>query len=400
MKVMKRLLGVGLLVLALVAVASAQDLIQPIAPPEDPSVEISFPPPVYVMRGTMQIRGSANALGMANYFLQVRPLQLIDEDSDVTPIPDEDRPWFPLTLPANQPVAAGVLGEWNTLTVSDGLYQLRLIVNINGQTEPRTFTVSPLRVENNLPDFLQNLRPTLAPTPTQLPGAGTGGTSGGIVPTAVLTGPRVVALVDANVRTGDSTIYERIGALLRGEAADIVGISSRGTEWYYIQMPNGRRGFIAGSTVRIEGSLSGLPFIDPPPPPVTPTPLPTATPVTQANLLGNGLRLEPATPTCNVTFTIFLNVTNTGSAPTSGSANISVVDRHVASGTVAATTVGAVPVLNPGQNFVAVMPLTVSAFYNEQHTITITIDPENRVPETNEGDNVNTITYTLQQGGC
>jgi hypothetical protein len=34
------------------------------------------------------------------------------------------------------------------------------------------------------------------------------------------------------------------------------------------------------------------------------------------------------------------------------------------------------------------------------HRITLVIDPSNQIPETQKGDNTQTIEYTLQQGSC
>ena len=64
------------------------------------------------------------------------------------------------------------------------------------------------------------------------------------------------------------------------------------------------------------------------------------------------------------------------------------------------TTIGGFPVLQPDQTFRVNMPLTVSTWYNEQHTIILIIDPDNQIPETNEGDNRREVRYTLQKGNC
>ena len=46
------------------------------------------------------------------------------------------------------------------------------------------------------------------------------------------------------------------------------------------------------------------------------------------------------------------------------------------------------------------MPLTIATYYNEQHNINLVIDPSNQIPETVEGDNNRSISYTLQKGSC
>lgn len=378
----KRGLILALLMLfSLAALLQAQD-ISPTGSDIDPALNISFPPPVYVLSGTVEVRGSVNLAGMSNYFIEFRPLVFPAEGETIS----EDRPWFPATLPANQAVIDGLLGRWDTLTAPDGLYELRLTVNTNAGAQ--FFRVSPLRVENTPSPFavtatptpFVQLRPTLMPSPTPLDRS-----------------PRVTALVDANLRRGDDVTYERIGSLLRGESATVIGVSSFGTGWYYIELPNGLRGFIAPSVVEPSGDIRSLPLIDPPPPP---TPLATATPIVTANLHFTQLFTQPSPPVCNQTFTIFVDVQNNGTAPTISSGTISVVDRHVASGTVAQTTVGGFPILQPGQTFTGIIPLTVSTFFDEQHSLTIVIDSLGEIPESNEGDNTSSLTYTLQRGGC
>jgi formylglycine-generating enzyme required for sulfatase activity len=106
---------------------------------------ISWPPPVYVLRGSVEVYGTALPADMTGYFLEYRPLL-----PDLTP--DESAVWFPATLPSTQAVENDVLGVWDTTTTLDGLYELRLTVNIQGD-DPYHVVVSPLRVENTPPPF-------------------------------------------------------------------------------------------------------------------------------------------------------------------------------------------------------------------------------------------------------
>lgn len=410
----------------------AQDILTPITLPANESIQITFPPPVYVLRGSVDIRGTADAMDMANYFLEFRPLVVDDptteaDESDETTKP---RPWFPATLPAVNAVQEGVLGSWNTVTAPDGLYELRLTVNIN-RGDPQYFRVSPLRIENNPPDFVDTIptisppagqppaRPTLIPTPTALPGGAPAQptprpSATGLAPTS----PLAIAVTNANVRLGDSTIYPRVGALQVGESVPIIGISSLGSGWYYVQLPNGTRGFVAPSVVRTEGNLSGLtPIVPPEPPAAPPTFTPFVTPVVGAtqpttaatpapgtggtvNLVISGFRLEPAQPRCSETFQIFINVTNTGTGTPATGFSVAVVDRHTASGTTAGSTTATVPPIAPGGNFVSVLNLTVNTFFDESHTITALVDSGGAVAETNEGDNTSAVSYTLATAGC
>lgn len=365
---------------------------QPTPTPVNPNATITWPPPVYVLQGRFEIRGSANLPNMVSYFIEYRRL-----NDDMT-VPDERAPWFPATLPSRAPVLDNVLGVWDTTTEPDGLYELRMTINVQGGS-PVNVLVSPLRILNDLPPFAQPLASatpqqllptvmptqaaTLAPTPTQFD------------PT-----PRAIALTNANVRRGDSTLYEAFSSLQVNQEVPVVARSATGSGWYQIQLPNGARGWVAPSVVRVEGDLSSLPFIAPPPPP-TPTPIPaTPTPITQANLVIQSLSFSPDPPRCKETFTITARILNNGTGPSASSGTISVQDIHVATGTVTATTVGGFPVLNPGQTFDAVIPLTVTTFFNEGHRVNLFVDSLSQVPEINEFDNGASKDYTLQKGSC
>ncbi|MBN1679033.1 MAG: formylglycine-generating enzyme family protein [Anaerolineae bacterium] len=150
---MKRLLML-ILVLALLLPmpVSAQDSPQP-------NAQISWPLPVYVLRGQVPIIGTANLPAMAGYFLEYAVLP------ENTFTPDESTLWFPATLPANTPVQEDVLGVWDTTQTQDGIYALRLTVNVPGEN-PVQHVVGPLRVENAPPPFVTVEQPT-APPPAQ-----------------------------------------------------------------------------------------------------------------------------------------------------------------------------------------------------------------------------------------
>jgi hypothetical protein len=130
----RRFAVVGLLILFFVAIpVLAQGAF-------NPNANISWPPPIYVLRGDFEIRGSASLPNMTNYFIEFRPI-----NEDVT-IPSQSN-WFPATVPSRRVVQDGVLGVWDTTAVEDGAYELRLTVNVRG-AQPVFDIVSPLRVEN------------------------------------------------------------------------------------------------------------------------------------------------------------------------------------------------------------------------------------------------------------
>lgn len=353
----------------------------------NPDANISWPPPVYVLNGEIDLIGSANLDNMTGYFIEFRPLQT-DPDSG------QASPWFPVTLLFSDPVEDDVLGTWNTETVEDGLYDLRMVVNVRNQP-PNYFVVSPLRVLNDqefmvdlpssgqqraTPTQLAVARPTLLPTPT------------GLSSEAIVT-----ANLDANVRSGDSTSYPRIDSLFRGDSARVIGRSSRGNGWFYIQLDNGKFGWIAPSVVTASGDFSNVVRTDPP---ATSTPIPTNTPVPQGNLAAAAPGRVPATPTCLVSFQVQVHVENNGSNFTSASATVLIQDIYTATGEVLQQAWGAVPVLAPGDGYVVTADFTEGRYYNEQHTTRVIIDPQNNLTETNESDNVSESYYVLQKGGC
>lgn len=407
----KLLVFLFIMVLASTGVVWAQSITPaPDAEDIDPNVMITWPPPVYVLRDSVPIYGTANIPNLSNYFIEFRPLY--DEDPDgVLTLADEDSPWFPITLPSGLPIVEDVLGRWNTLTTADGLYAIRLTVNVSGQPS-QNFVVSPIRVENNPPDFVADLifgerdsdsgssQPPLVVV-TATPSTTQGRPTLPATSSSVDTAPRVTANLDVNIRSGDSTLFPVVGSLRSGTSASVIGISSSGSGWYFIRLSSGLEGWVANSVVTASGDFRSVPRIAPPPPPFTSTPVPTATPVTSANLTGSPPSISPNPPTCSVPFQVLVNITNTGTGPTSRNATVLFQDIHVASGTVTNTFIREVPILQPGQNFViGENALTVSTFFDEQHQIRVVIDPNNEVPETNTGDNVLTSTYTLQRGGC
>ena len=379
-----------ILVLALPLVVFAQT---PTTPP-NPNANISWPPPVYVVRGQFQIRGTANLPNMTNYFIEFRPI-----NDDLSPQAGADV-WFPAILPSQAAVQDGVLGTWDTTLIADGLYQLRLTVNVS-QGNPVFSVITPLRIENTLSPFEATPTPAIPPTPIPPPATA--------VPTVDPT-PRVTinppGSATGNVRQGDSTFYNIITSVPAGTVARILGISNRGSGWYQIQLDNGQIGWVAPSIVTTSGDLTGLPRIQPPPPPPpTATPIPTAipatpVPATTANLVAGIVQLNPGSPTCQQTFNVGFDVANLGSQPTAFSGTVSVVDTRAADGSQQGNTIGGFPILQPGQTFRVNMPLTISTWYNEQHNLTLVIDPGNQIPETVEGDNTRTVSYTLQKGSC
>lgn len=399
---------IGITVFLLAVSVNAQGITPNPNTPPNPNANISFPPPVYFLRGELQIYGSANLPNMANYFLEYRPLIVPPSPDIVLP----EIPWGPISLPSNVPVQDGLLGIWNTFTVADGLYEIRLTVNVPGQ-QPVVTVVSPLRVENKPSDFaLRNIQ--LFTMPAGLDGIVTPASP--LVPVTTpettTTGPTVTSTVDANVRAGDDTVYSVVGVLRTGTQATILGISSRGTGWYYIELPNGTRGFIAPSVVTVSGNTSGLPQINPPPRPApTATSVPTRSvtntppPSTSLPDLGGALpSLSPNPPSCGMPFNILINIANIGSAPVTSpflvGFEVSGPGGYFQTSTASANVSSGSPI-NPGGNFVVGSPssFTISSGGGQQFTVRVYIDANYGIAESNESNNIITTTFILS-GGC
>lgn len=132
----------------------------------DDTMQITFPPRVYDLSGSVSILGTVNPPNLLNYFLEVAPYDLSD--------PEATARWTPVSLPSRAAVTDNLLGNWETGTVPDGVYQLRLHVRLAGG-ESRFVHVAPLRVANDIerPDGETVVAPPVVLPPTQVAAAPT-----------------------------------------------------------------------------------------------------------------------------------------------------------------------------------------------------------------------------------
>ncbi len=211
--------------------------------------------------------------------------------------------------------------------------------------------------------------------------------------------PYVTAKVNVNVRAGDGTSYRRITVLPTNQTASIIGINSRRT-WYQIQTTSGRIGWVGSSVVTVTGDLTNVPVVSAPAPTssnsTSPTPAPTTT-SGLSDLSASAPKVEPNNPTCAVAFNVLVNINNAGPAKSNTPATIYVEDIYNGATTASFTTV--LPQIDPGVNYVVGGLIIVNTGGGGVHTIRVTIDPENRVTESNENNNTATTTYTLS-GAC
>lgn len=151
--------------------------------------------------------------------------------------------------------------------------------------------------------------PTLIPTiteteiPTQTP-------SQTLTATLTLTStplvPQISVSVPTNCRVGPGKVYERVGALLVDEVAEVYGRDPTGNYWY-IRNPDSPNNFcwVWGEYATVTGNIAFLPVLTPPP---TPTPTVTPTPAPDFDASYTGL------DTC-VGWWVEISLENTGLIP-------------------------------------------------------------------------------------
>ncbi len=115
---------------------------------------ISYPPETEVLRGIIQILGTADHPEFWKYELAAAPFGTQN--------------WFNIGV-SETPVFNGVLGRWNTNTVADGTYTLRLrLVKRDGNYDE--FQVQRALVSNSGPTPTPTVDETaITPTPTVTP---------------------------------------------------------------------------------------------------------------------------------------------------------------------------------------------------------------------------------------
>jgi hypothetical protein len=104
---------------------------------QDTNVTIASPLATTTVSGTVEVTGTISLSNILNYYLEVSPFAL-DPAAGT---------WTPVTLPSNAPVTDGVIAQWNTTIIPDGVYSLRLTVTLTDGTV-RQVLVAPVRVAN------------------------------------------------------------------------------------------------------------------------------------------------------------------------------------------------------------------------------------------------------------
>ena len=107
-------------------------------------------------------------------------------------------------------------------------------------------------------------QPTLALVPTQAAPALEPTSAPSPVPVAQQVFATNSGSQNVNVRSSDSTQASVVGMLRVNERVQVLGVSSRGDNWYQIMLADGRLAWVSGSVVSLEGDLAALPQIDSP----------------------------------------------------------------------------------------------------------------------------------------
>jgi hypothetical protein len=122
---------------------------------------------------------------------------------------------------------------------------------------PPTALISDTPVATFTPEF-----PSATPTAT-------------LSPTPLFTATSAVPLVSVSVatncRVGPGRAYDRVGALLVGQTAEIIGRNQVSNYWYIREPTRNVNCWLWGEYATVTGNFAALPIFTPPP---TPTPVP------------------------------------------------------------------------------------------------------------------------------
>ena len=181
---------------------------------QDDGATIVLPPSV--VRGTVEVTGTVNPDGLQSYFLEVAPY-----DASVA---DADARWSPASLPARTPVVNGVIAQWQTTLLEDGLYRLRLRIALADGAQ-QVLVVGPIRVDNaGAPQLLVTNTPAVTVPPTAAPPPATPT----IVPTPTVV-PRPQVVNDLPVMVG--------GHIRDFNPAIVPTLQDTGLTWLKWQIP-------------------------------------------------------------------------------------------------------------------------------------------------------------------
>ncbi len=257
-----------------------------------PTLTLTPATPVALMRRQLSVRQGPGS--------QYPPLKTLaaGDKVDILGI-SEDGAWFQVQLqdgslgwlPTTSPLidTAGnifdlPLADPPTVTPTFTLTPSDTPTNTATATATKVVTPSATPTLTATPSLTRTLSPTPAKSPT---------------PTATATSADVNASVNGtkpiNIRTGDSSDFGLLTSLQPGVTVKVIGISRVHNDWFQIELPDGRKGWVSARLVTVIGNLATVPFVNPPPRPIATRPpvVPTAKPGTNGNNSGNNTGGEP-----------------------------------------------------------------------------------------------------------
>ena len=137
-------------------------------------------------------------------------------------------------------------------------------------------TLSAIEIQSAVPGIPATSTGTVTALPTSTPESPTPSPTITLTLAPVFTAtpsvPLISVSVPTNCRVGPGRAYDRVGALLVGEFAEVFGRDLGGNYWY-IRNPDNSSGFcwLWGEYATLAGNTQALPIFTPPP---TPTPVP------------------------------------------------------------------------------------------------------------------------------
>ena len=136
---------------------------------------------------------------------------------------------------------------------------------ISGATQTTIAGIPVDHVETTTPGPTSTLElPTLSPTVTFTPTP-----TAIIIPTSGV--PQISVSVATNCRVGPGRVYDRVGALLVGQVAEVLGRNQVSNYWYIREPTRNVNCWLWGEYATVTGNFTALPVYTPPP---TPTPMP------------------------------------------------------------------------------------------------------------------------------
>lgn len=159
--------------------------------------------------------------------------------------------------------------------------------------QPPTDTLAPPPTASDTPSWTASLTPSETLTPS-------------ITPSLTSSVPMVSVSVDTNCRKGPGVSYDKVGVLLVGETAVVVGRDATGNYWLIENPDASGTCWLWGEYASATGNTGSLPVVTPPP---SPTATPTATAALAFNINYDNFH------DCGGTIHLTFYVSNKGSLP-------------------------------------------------------------------------------------